>query len=380
MKTLLPFFVGVLLLAACAQPPTLTQSLPTAAPPQQIEATFTPVPVEPTPTEAASPTPDQPGQEAPAATPEATPTAEASPTPTVENPNPGSGDANQSDACINKAAFYKDVNVPDGTAFKQNVTFTKTWQVRNEGTCTWDNYKLVFAGGSNLNAPLANPMPRIEPGEIADVSVELRSPPQGGIYTSLWEFESTDGQRFGVNSHGKDLIWAKISVSWYADETQAAGGGASSPGNTGGTQVATGACPTQRNNEYEMQVLALINQARAEQSLPALTLQSQLSAAAFAHSQDMGCNDFIDHTGSDGSSWATRIQAQGYAYSYASENIYVGDPDFGGTPQGAFNWWMNSDVHRKNILSTKVTEIGIGYAFVANSTYKGYYTLNFARP
>ena len=136
----------------------------------------------------------------------------------------------------------------------------------------------------------------------------------------------------------------------------------------------------QQNTDYEAQILTLINQARADHGLAALTLQAPLTAAARGHSQDMACNDFVDHTGSDGSSWYNRIQAQNYNYSYASENIYVGDPDFGGDAQGAFTWWMNSDVHRANILNPKVTSIGIGYAYYAGSTYKGYYTVDFARP
>ncbi len=94
----------------------------------------------------------------------------------------------------------------------------------------------------------------------------------------------------------------------------------------------------------------------------------------------MACNDFIDHAGSDGSTWFDRVSAQGYTYAYASENIYVGDPAFGGTPQGAFEWWMNSQVHRDNILYPDVSEIGVGYVFRPGSTYGGYYTLVFAKP
>jgi uncharacterized protein YkwD len=106
----------------------------------------------------------------------------------------------------------------------------------------------------------------------------------------------------------------------------------------------------------------------------------QLSAAAYAHSADMACMDFVDHTGSDGSTWTTRIKARDYSYSCASENIYVGNPAFGGDVAGAFNGWMNSQVHRDNILSPKVTQIGIACVFNPSSAYGGYYTLVFARP
>jgi uncharacterized protein YkwD len=94
----------------------------------------------------------------------------------------------------------------------------------------------------------------------------------------------------------------------------------------------------------------------------------------------MACNNFMDHTGSDKSNFKERIKAQGYNASYTSENIYAGSPDFGGNAAGAFDWWMHSDIHRRNILSEKVTSIGIGVAFNPNSTYQAYFTLNFARP
>jgi uncharacterized protein YkwD len=40
---------------------------------------------------------------------------------------------------------------------------------------------------------------------------------------------------------------------------------------------------------------------------------------------------------------------------------------------------MNSQVHRDNILDPKVSEIGVGYVYADQSSYGGYYTINFAR-
>ena len=48
-------------------------------------------------------------------------------------------------------------------------------------------------------------------------------------------------------------------------------------------------------------------------------------------------------------------------------------------PTMAMNWWMNSEVHRNNILSAKLTQIGIAYA-LNPQTGAGYYTLVFAVP
>ncbi len=292
-------------------------------------------------------------------TAQATPTAQASST----------SQASSTQSCQDQAAFYSDVTVPDNTSFRQGVNFVKTWQIKNTGTCTWGpGYSLVFAGGDIMNGPQSVPLPKVNPGDIFEISVNLTSPANGGVYLGDWEFQRPDGTRFGVNSDGVDMIWVKISVSYIV------------VGPTGTPNPISATCTGQTNPDYINTVLSLINNARASNNLPALTLDAKLSAAAQAHSNDMACNDFVDHVGSDGSTWFTRIQAQAYTYTYASENIYVGNPAFGGDANGAFTWWMNSQVHRDNILSPKITQIGIGYTFYDKSTYGGYFTVDFAHP
>ncbi len=326
-------------------------------------------PLEPTPTpqveENTSPAPTAEDQEAgsvvenqPTTTPQATPAAQTSGEP-----------------CEDKAAFYGDVTVPDGTTFQQGEKFVKTWKIRNEGSCTWGlDYSLVFSGGDIMGAPLANPIPEVTPGEIAEISLELTTPSRGGPHQSDWEFQNANGERFGTGSGGIFPIWVKIVASYIqSGET---------PASSGGVGTSTGAsCSAQEDAVYESEVIALVNDARAAQGLKPLSPQAQLSAAAAVHSQDMACNDFVDHVGSDGEKWYGRVAAQGYANSAsARENIYVGNPAFGGDPQGAFDWWMNSKVHRENILNPNISEIGVAYFYNSVSTYGGYYTMVLARP
>ena len=52
-------------------------------------------------------------------------------------------------------------------------------------------------------------------GICMNISVSLKSPPSGGTFTSLWEFQNPSGTRFGVNSGGIDQIWVKIGVSIF---------------------------------------------------------------------------------------------------------------------------------------------------------------------
>ena len=51
-----------------------------------------------------------------------------------------------------------------------------------------------------------------------------------------------------------------------------------------------------------------------------------------------------------------------------------------GYPQTAFDWWMHDQVHRNEILNTRYTEMGVGYAYVADTANGGYYTVDFGSP
>ena len=378
--------------AATSLAPTATLQLPTSAPasptptavtqstatppPETAQATFsaTATPAAPV----ASPTPTAlPPTEAPAASPAAA--------------TPGAQAGESSTGCTDIAVFNADVTVPDGTSFRQGDTFVKTWRIQNAGTCDWGaGYTLVFAGGDAMNAPLSNPLPETLHGSTADVSVNLTAPARGGVYQSNWEFQSADGQRFGVGSPSTGLLWAQIAVS-FVEPTQVASStgttlsaSSGSPTPTPSTQGAQGsqsACPAKHDPSVDAQVLALINQARVNQGLNPLESQDQLAAAALAHSIDMACNNNVSHVGSDGSLWYNRVEAQGYAnYNSSRENIYVGHPEFGGTAQGAFDWWWNSKIHHDNMLYPDVTQIGIAYVYDPKSDYGGYYTTVFARP
>ena len=279
--------------------------------------------------------------------------------------------------CLDEAAFFADLTVPDDTLVDPGTALMKTWRVRNTGTCTWsEGYLLVFAKGDLMNGALSSPIPVTAPGEIVDISVDLVAPSRGGQQTGYWQFQNSAGTRFGVGSGGHDYIWVQIQVNWTSpgEEQSPTDEPDSDPGQTDD-------CSASENQDYENQVLSLINNARESAGLPTLFLNSQLSAAALEHSRDMACADYVDHTGSDGSTWYDRVASHGYAnYSSSRENIYVGDPSFGGTPGGAFDWWMNSQVHRDNILYSSISEIGIGYVYYVNSSYGGYYTVVFARP
>lgn len=330
----------------------------------------------PAATEPPSPTPASADANAAAAknTPSPTPAAAQEATPTATPAQAGQAGV----YCLNKAAFYDDVTIPDGTVFRQGDAFVKTWRLKNEGTCTWGPaYKLAFAGGDSMNGPQTMPLPEVKAGDIFDLSVNLTAPANGGTYVGHYVFMDPQGGPFGVNAGGIDDIWVKIVVSYIVpgqDPKPTPDPAAPPP------SAEVPGCTFQPNDSYLSQVLALINQARTAANLPALTLNAKLAAAAQVHSVDMACRNYWGHIGSDGSDWYARVKAQKYNYAYASENVYVGSPQYGGDAQGAFDWWWKSPIHHDNMMSKKVTEIGIGYAFTTTSQYGGYYTIDFGKP
>jgi hypothetical protein len=106
------------------------------------------------------------------------------------------------------------------------------------------------------------------------------------------------------------------------------------------------------------QVLARLNQARADAGMPALTRSAQLDAAAQAHANDLRQNGVaLGHRGSDGSTIKQRILGAGYASSLVGENWAAYR-----TLEQIMTFWLNDPPHRQNILDAQFREIGIGVA------------------
>ncbi|WP_251551114.1 CAP domain-containing protein [Neobacillus muris] len=113
---------------------------------------------------------------------------------------------------------------------------------------------------------------------------------------------------------------------------------------------------------YEQKVVDLTNQERAKNGLPALKADPALSKMAHEKSRDMSANNYFSHTSPTYGSPFDMMKQYGISYSYAGENIAMGQK----TPEEVVTAWMNSEGHRKNILSPDFTYIGVGYVAEGN--------------
>ncbi|CEG45594.1 RxLR-like protein [Plasmopara halstedii] len=127
-------------------------------------------------------------------------------------------------------------------------------------------------------------------------------------------------------------------------------------------------------SQYAAIMLASVNSQRASRGLSALCMNVKLLAASRRHSIDMAAKNFISHLGSDGSSMAMRITEAGYRWTRAAENVAAGQVNVA----AVMNSWMQSIGHRANIFGD-YTMFGIAYAYSQDSTYKHYWTQNFAK-
>ena len=136
-------------------------------------------------------------------------------TPTVNpiTPMPTSMDMN----CTSYLTYLDDVTVPDGTIFVPGDQIIKTWAVRNDGECTWnEKFSLRNIDGYVMEADPRQELPQLEPGEEGEVTVVFFAPPQAGSYYSGWQAYDAQGNAFG------DDIYMEIYVDPYhtIDETQ----------------------------------------------------------------------------------------------------------------------------------------------------------------
>jgi len=126
-------------------------------------------------------------------------------------------DADDDETPCNSSKFVSET-IGDGTTYEAGATFTKTWTLRNAGSCDWTtDYEFVFEEGDRMGGASTVEVPSVvNPGDKITFSVDLTAPTTSGDYTGIWRMKAADGEKMGK-------YWVKITVPGAAP----AGGGSS---------------------------------------------------------------------------------------------------------------------------------------------------------
>lgn len=114
-----------------------------------------------------------------------------------------------------RAAFVSDVTIPDGTEMDPGENFTKTWRLKNTGSCTWTSgYDLYFFGQDAMGGPASVQLTNstVAPNQTVDVSVDLTAPNSPGEYRGDWKLRNSSNVVFGLGASGAPF-YVEIVVS-----------------------------------------------------------------------------------------------------------------------------------------------------------------------
>jgi uncharacterized protein YkwD len=108
---------------------------------------------------------------------------------------------------------------------------------------------------------------------------------------------------------------------------------------------------------------------RANNGLPAVTIDPELMKLADAQARAMAAHDKLDHNVIR--DFGERLDVAGYKSKVAAENIGAGYH----TLAEAFSGWRDSPPHRRNMLLDGASRIGIAAAYSPKSKYRVYWAL-----
>ena len=142
-----------------------------------------------------------------------------------------------------------------------------------------------------------------------------------------------------------------------------------------------GFAPTSGRSQDDLAVRAAavldeVNRVRQTLTLPTVSPDPRLGAAALYQAREMAGAGQLAHVGSGGETLQDRLRAAGYAYVRVAVNIAAGQS----TPAALVADWMESPRHRANLLDPQAAQIGVGYAYRPDDPYRHYWTLVLAQP
>jgi len=184
------------------------------------------------------------------------------------------------------------------------------------------------------------------------------------------------------------VVVAMLATGCGGGDSASSAGTAGQSGAAAGTTTtssptATSATATCGQPTFQSDLMQAINAARQQArscgatpypAAAAVAWNEALAAAATSHSADMALHATLSHTGSDGSTLATRASAAGYRYTALAENIAWNYPAVADVMSG----WLQSEGHCANLMGAVYRDVGAACVRAADGST--YWTLDLGAP
>jgi len=120
------------------------------------------------------------------------------------------------ESLCDNAVWAADITIPDNTVMTPGQAFTKTWSIKNNGTCDWTtSYKLVFVSGNAMSGASTALTSAVASGHADNVSVAMVAPLAKGTYTGYWIMQNAAGKTFGSSVY----VTIVVSTTYTATPT-----------------------------------------------------------------------------------------------------------------------------------------------------------------
>ena len=111
-------------------------------------------------------------------------------------------------SCTDQLQWLYDVSIPDGSQVAPGSILEKQWQVKNTGTCNWnESYTLHLTAGIDMGAASPQMLVPARGGSEAVIEIQFTAPAGQGRYRSAWQAYNPAGQPFG------DPVYIEIVVT-----------------------------------------------------------------------------------------------------------------------------------------------------------------------
>lgn len=123
------------------------------------------------------------------------------------------------------------------------------------------------------------------------------------------------------------------------------------------------------DSEVILKIFEETNKYRMENGLPELKLDADLCRAASIRADELLTSDYsCVHSRLDGRKWYTVLNEIGYRYKYGAENLAYTKGELS-TANTVIQMWIDSEVHRMNMLNNYGDSIGLAYTKNGNKVY-----------